>query len=136
MKSYLTIIKIESKNKFDNLIFNEKSINKAIKRVAIACYHNYYKNEMSLLLQSKKYSKYLEEQSDLTILITEQTKKKKTWQNRKVINEDFINNWAKSFKEANDEYEKQIEEDLYYEQLGIIPPKIEKQIYHLINLEK
>lgn len=138
MMSFLAVIKVESKNIYDNLIFCDTSMKAAIKRVARTCYYEYdHENntKISLLKVAKTYEQYLKNYSDLTIKIVN-SKNNKTWQNKKNIEEDLIDNWVKSFDEVNDEYARQLEEDEYYEQLGILPPRIEQQFIHLINSEK
>ena len=102
MKPFLAVIKIESLNRYDNFLFWEKSIKAAIKKVAIICHYEYDSENNTatpLLKISKSYSEYLKNQKDLIIHISSNTRKKKVWQNRKIIDECLIDNWAKSFQD-------------------------------------
>ena len=135
MSSYLAIIKVVDKNRYDNLMFNNFSMKAAVKRVAIHCYYEYGENDDAALLISKKYSKYLENQENLIIQIQSTTGNKRIWKNRKVIDEDLFSNWSNSFKEANDEYERQMEEDEIAEKLGVLPERIEKQFNYFSEIK-
>ena len=136
MSSYLAIIKVVDKNRYDNLMFRNFSMKAAIKRVAIHCYYEYEENNDAALLKSKKYSKYLENQENLIIQIQSTIGIKRIWKNRKVIDEDLFSNWSNSFKEANDEYERQMEEDEISEKLGVLPERIKKQFNYFSELKE
>jgi len=41
MPSYLAVIKVVDKNRYDNLIFNNFSMKATIKRISIHCYYEY-----------------------------------------------------------------------------------------------
>jgi len=136
MQSYLAIIKVVDKNRYDNLMFNNFSMKAAIKRISIHCYYEYEENNDAALLKSKKYSKYLENQENLIIQIQSTIGIKRIWKNRKVIDEDLFSNWSNSFKEANDEYERQMEEDEISEKLGVLPERIKKQFNYFSELKE